>query len=129
MPVKINDLKTKGFFKIRIEIAEAFDSEDETEKELAEQWGDAYVDLRELNATEAAEFQENPKAFMEKLEHVVVGHNFYQDEEGKKLASNAQVADEIRRSSTVYNHVMSEWVQHLPLVKRSATNSAKLPKT
>jgi hypothetical protein len=127
MPALINDLMEAGFFKIRIKLDEAFDAKDAEEVEFAEKWEDHYIDLRELNANEATQFQEDPKAFMDRLDDVIVGHSF-ETEPGKK-ASTAKVAEIIKRSSTVYNHVMSEWVQHLPLVKRSAMNSAKLPKT
>lgn len=129
MPVLINNLKANGFFKIRIQLGEAFDADDPEEKELAEAWGEAYIELRELTAQELAEFQDNVTAFMDRLQDVIVGHNFYQDEDGKKLASREQVADEVRRSSTVYNYVMGEWVKHLPLAKRSADSSVRLQKT
>lgn len=127
--VTINNLKAKGYFKIRIELATAFDKADLEEAEQAEAWGDAYIDIRELTAQEAAEFQTDSAKFMDGLERVIVGHNLTQDDEGKKQASNEQVADAIKRSSTVYTHVMSEWMQHLPLAKRSGASSEKLPKT
>lgn len=127
MPALINDLMEGGYFKIHIDLAGAFDASDPEEAVFAEKWEDHYIDIRELNANEAAVFQDDPKAFMDRLEDVIVGHSF-ETEPGKK-ASTAKVAETIRRSSTVYQYVLSEWVSHLPLVKRSATNSAKSPKT
>lgn len=125
MPVLINNLKEKGFFKIRVEISEAFDMDDPDEQENAEAWAGAWIDIRELSASEAAEFHNSPEEFMERLDQVIVDHNFYQDKEGKKKASKEQVADIIKASSTVYNHVMTKWAEHLPLAKRSARSSEK----
>lgn len=125
MAITINDLMDKGYFKISISLDGAFNADDPSEKEYAEVWAGRFIEVRELNATEAAELNENPKSVMERLEQFIVGHNFAQDDEGKKKASNEQVAKVIMRSSTVYNHVINEWLQSLPLVKRSAANSAK----
>lgn len=125
MGVQINNLKQHGYFKIRVFPADSFDPKDKDEAEQAEAWGDAFIDLRELNATEAAEFYSDRNKFMERLADVIVDHNFFQDDEGKKRASNEQVAEEIRRSSTVYNHVMTEWGNSLPLAKRNTTSSEK----
>lgn len=125
MAVTINDLMEKGYFKIRIELGGAFDTEDPEEAGYAEVWSDKFIEVRELNATEAAELNEDPHALMGRLDAFIVEHNFVQDDEGKKKASKDQVGEAIKRSSTVYNHVVSEWLQHLPLVKRSAANSAK----
>lgn len=125
MPVLINDLKERGYFKVRVELGNAFNAEDPEEAELAEMWGEAFIEVRELDAVEAANLNDDPKAMMTNLAQFIVEHNFYQDDEGKKKASKEQVADQIRRSSTVFNYVMDQWMHHLPLVKRSAANSAK----
>lgn len=124
MPVTLNNLKDKGYFKIRIHLAEAYDSKDNEEKEMAEAWGDAFIDIRELSAQEAAEFQTDQVKFLEGLASVIVDHNIDKDESGKK-ASKEEVAEQIKRSSTVYTYVMGEWMKHLPLAKRSATSSEK----
>ena len=123
MPALINDLKAKGYFKIRIRLDEAFDAEDAEEKEFADMWAGAFIDLRELRPEEAAAASDDPKSMMSKLRDIIVGHNF-EFAEGKK-ASNDDVVEAISSSSTVYSHVMSEWVKHLPLAKRSTANSAK----
>jgi hypothetical protein len=129
MPVLINNLKTKGYFKVRINLDEAFDAEDETQAEYAEEWAGAYIDLRELNANESALLQEkhDVETFSGILRNVIVGHNIYREE--NKMASSDEVIDLIHSSSTIYSHVMASWMASLPLAKRSGKRSASLPKT
>jgi hypothetical protein len=124
MPVLINNLKTKGYFKVRINLDEAFDAEDAAQAEFAEQWAGAYLDLRELNASESARLQEqnNVEALGEILRGAIVGHNLYREE--NKLASNDEVSEIIQSSGTVYSHVIQKWTEALPLAKRSAKSSA-----
>jgi hypothetical protein len=129
MPALLNDLKTKGYFKIRIQLADAFDKADPEEAGNAAAWEGAWLDLRELNATEAADLaslQDGPdkgSTLLAKLKDVIVDHNI--EREAGKKASTEEVAEAIRWSATVYNHVIGEWVSHLPLSKRSGGNSAK----
>ena len=128
MPVLINNLKSQGYFKIRIDLSEAFDSEDEDQAPYAKAWDGAYIELRELNAPEQARVQEAQAegmqgALTEVLRDAIVDHNLYR-EEGKK-ASSDEVAEILKTSGTIFTHVLSEWVQHLPLAKRSGGRSAR----
>jgi hypothetical protein len=128
MPALISDLKKGGYFKIRIYFDDAFDESVPEEKEFAEIWKDHWVDVREVNAAEAALFQEDYKAFMNegKIESLIVDHSFENEgNSGNKKGSNKDVADLIRSSATVYTHFMSEWAKHLPLARRNAGNSVK----
>ena len=129
MPVMINDLKTKGYYKVRINLEDAFDRDDPGQEECADQWAGAYVDLRELNAGESAVLQEkhDVETFGTIFKKVLVGHNIYRDE--NKMASNEEVVEMLQWSGTVYTYVMSEWTSSLPLAKRSAKGSEKLRKT
>ena len=129
MPVLINNLKAKGYFKVRINLADAFDAEDETQAEYAAEWDGAYIDLRELNAGESASLQEKHDidTFATILRQVIIGHNIYREE--NKMASSDEVIDLIHSSSTIYSHVMAVWMASLPLAKRSVKRSVSLPKT
>ena len=124
MPVLINNLKAKGYFKVRINLADAFDAEDETQAEYAAEWDGAYIDLRELNAGESAQLQEHSdiNALSGVLRAAIVGHNIYREE--NKLASSDEVAEIIQSSGTIYSHVIQQWTASLPLAKRSAKSSA-----
>lgn len=128
MPVLINNLKARGYFKTRIVLSEAFNADDEEQAPYAKEWDGAIVELRELNAAEQARVQEAhaegmQAALTEILRDAMVDHNLYR-EEGKK-ASSDEVVDIIKSSGTVFNHVMTEWVQHLPLARRSGVLSGK----
>lgn len=129
MPVQINNLKSHGWFKTHIDLANAFDEKDPTEAEMAEAWGEAWVELREIDGQEAAALNSSMDSgaqnqwFVDKLPQLIVEHNIEKGE-GKK-ASKEEVSEVIVRSSTMFAYVLQEWLSSLPLARRSATSSAK----
>lgn len=129
MPAQINNLKAHGWFKVHIDLANAFNEKDPTEAEMAEAWGEAWVELREIDGQEAASLNssmdsgEQNRWFVDQLPKMIVEHNIEKGE-GKK-ASKEEVAEAIVRSSTVFAYTLSEWLSSLPLARRSAASSAK----
>ena len=118
--MKLSSLKAKGLFTCRIDLGGAF--EGEAENPLAGQ----YVMMRELTTDEQIKIQnitqeEYSKAFEDLLPALIVESSF-EDDTGE-AAKPKDVADMIIGSSTTFQHVLTEWSQSLPFVKRMQKKS------
>ena len=126
-----NDLKANGIFKTRIMLAEAF-PEDEYEEQRIELDG-VYIDIREMSMAEQGQLgsdgAENMRTLAKLLDTCIVATNA-ETVEGK-MASPKQIADFIRMSGTMANHVITKWSESLPLVRRNArkSESAVMPES
>lgn len=130
MPALLNELRDGGLFKVRVDLGSAFDKDDPAEAKFAKLWGGHWVDLREWTAKEQsvmAVSQKQADGFLELLPSLIVKHSIV-DSDGQP-ENTADVADVIASSSTLFNKVMAEYLNALPLVKRSAQSSAKPPTT
>jgi hypothetical protein len=119
-------LKSGGLFKVRIDLAEAFDAEDEGQAEAVEMLtqgnGDShYIVLREVNSAEMLEVQEKSQReiteYLEKkIPECIVDHSFQTSSGGK--TGNGDVLNILRLSSSLMIHVLTKWQESLPLAKR-----------
>lgn len=119
-------LKAGGLFKTRINLAEAFDTEDETQREaaaaLTQDNGEShYIVLREVNSSEMLEVQEKSQReiteYLEKkIPECIVEHSFRTAAGG--VTGNGDVLKIIRMSSSLMIYVLTQWQEALPLAKR-----------
>ncbi len=121
--MKLGEIKAHGVFTCRVELADAF----EDDPDLKAVYDGSYVTFRELTADEQLKTQAQKENVLpvltELLPGCIVDHNI-EREDGKK-ASNVEVGEIIKRSSTLFTHVTKVWAQSLPLARRSAGGSTK----
>lgn len=126
-------LKKGGLFKVRIELAEAFDADDETQSEAVElltqdDGTSHYIVLREINSAEMLEVQglserEIAGYLEKKIPECTVDHSF--TKEGGNRSPNGDVLNILRLSSSLMTHVLTKWQESLPLAKRMHKASAE----
>lgn len=117
--VYLNDLKSKGVWKIRVDLDDAF-PEGFSEREL---YDGIWVELREPSGDESFALTGDQKQALELAINCIVDHNIEQSE-GKKAATK-DVAELIRSSSTLSAHVVRRLITESPLAKRSGGNFDK----
>jgi len=109
----LNDLKTKGVWKIRVDLEDAF-----PEGEQKEAHNGLWVELREPTSAESSAISSNEQSKMVKLMFdCIVAHNF-EESEGKPAKMTA-VKEYIQSSTTLTTHIVIEWANNLPLAKKN----------
>jgi hypothetical protein len=126
-------LKKGGLFKVRINLAEAFDAEDETQADavdmMSREDGEShYIELREINSAEMLEIQgkeqrEITEYLEKKIPECIVDHSFTQS--NGNTTPNGDVLKILRLSSSLMIHVLTKWQESLPLAKRMLKASAE----
>lgn len=116
--VYLNDLKSKGVWKIRIDLADAFPEGFEERKVYEGLW----VELREPSGDESfALTGDGQRQALDLAVNCIVDHNIEQSE-GKKAATK-DVAGLIRSSSTLSACIVRRLITESPLAKASAVTS------
>jgi hypothetical protein len=125
-------LKMGGLFKVKIDLAGAFDTEDETQKDavdlLTQEDGSShYIVLREINSAEMLDIQgreqkEITEYLEKKIPECIVEHSLTQSNGNK--TPNGDVLKILRLSSSLMVHVLTKWQESLPLAKRMQKASA-----
>lgn len=112
----LNDLKTKGLWKCRVSLGEAWDGDE------AETWDGIWIDLREPKGDELPRLNDQ-QSTMDVVLGCIVDHNI-ETEPGKK-AKTEDVRALVRDSSTLIVHIVKEYMTSLPLARRSEKSSDK----
>lgn len=116
--VYLNDLKSKGVWKIRIDLAEAF-PKGFSERDM---YDGLWVELREPSGDESfALTGESQRQALDLAVGCIIDHNIEQAE--NKKAATKDVVDLIRSSSTLSAHVVRRLITESPLAKGSAATS------
>jgi hypothetical protein len=128
-------LKQGGLFKIRRNLTDAFDPEDEEQKDIiklmTQENGDShYIVIRELSSGEALDVQhagenEVSTVLIKKLADAIVEHSFRNDK--GNVTPNGDVSKIIQMSTSLLMWVLKEWQDASPLAKKTAKGSAGLP--
>lgn len=116
--IYLNDLKSKGVWKIRVDLADAF-PKGFTERDV---YDGLWVELREPSGDESfALTGDGSRQALDLAIGCIIDHNIEQAE--NKKASTKDVADLIRSSSTLSAHVVRRLITESPLAKGSAATS------
>lgn len=115
----LNDLKSKGVWKIRVELADAF-PEGFKERDA---YDGLWIELREPSGDESFALTGDQKQALDLAIGCIVDHNIEQAE--NKKASTKDVADLIRSSSTLSAHVVRRLITESPLAKANDGSSDK----
>lgn len=117
----LNDLKTKGVWKIRLYLADAWPEDCAEEKEA---YDGLWVELREPTGEEAMALNTNrEQELLPMALKCLADHNI--EKEPSKKASNKEVADVIAGSSTLSTFVVRGLLENIPLVKVTGGSSDK----
>lgn len=106
------DISELGVFTIRVDLADAFEDEDAVKAKYLDTW----IELREPTADEVLKGQKDNDFMMRNIPNLIIGHNI---SKGSDKASNKEVGEIIKKSSTIYTHVTRVWGESLPLARRS----------
>lgn len=127
--------KKNGLFTTKINLAEAFDKEDEGQKEAVEMMtqenGEShFIVMRELESAEMLDVQKTSQDEMadklsKDLGNYICDHSFVL-KTGNKL-NTSEVVEIVKQSSSLLIHVLETWQGNLPLVKRMQKASAGRP--
>lgn len=124
----IGELKTKGIFKIKIELAGAFKGipagkdqpEVASEPDLEAAWAGEWVLIREPTGDEVFQRAANGDGtanWSELLPICLVSWSLKRAE--NEPASKEEVLEALRASSTLWAYLLAEWGKALPLAKRN----------
>lgn len=114
------DIKNLGVFTKRIDLADAFQEDDEIRKD----YDGVYVILREPTTEETFKSQGNSDYAMRLIPDLVIDHNI---DDGEVKATNKAVGEIIKKSATLYTYIAQVWGESLPLARRSESRSSELP--
>jgi hypothetical protein len=114
------DIKNLGVFTKRIDLADAFEKDDEIRKD----YEGVYVVLREPTTEETFKSQGNSDYAMRLIPDLIIDHNI---DDGEVRATNKAVGEIIKKSATLYTYIAQVWGESLPLARRSESRSSELP--
>ena len=128
---EIKKKKHSGLFTVKIELAKAFEEDENEEIEMfTQENGESHwIEFREFNAAEMLELQklertEIPSKLNNDMQDFIIGNSFKHDN-GTEVKA-AEVADLIRGSSLLTTYTLGEWQNNLPLTKRMRKESVEL---
>jgi hypothetical protein len=132
--VFIGEKKSKGIFKVRIELAKAFapvldvdgSTADPGEPELEKVFHEDWIIMREPRSEEVFKAQTGDAtkvgaSYMELFPSCLLDWSFMRAENEK--ASREEVLEIIGQSSTLYTYVLERWGVALPLARKSGRAS------